>query len=375
MATEESGLAEKPRRAERIEAIRRAQQRASIESVMFNQLVADGLGVNLTDLKCTSILQLEGPLTAGRLAELAGLTTGAITGVVDRLEKARLVERAADPDDRRRVILRLLDDRNAEEAPLYGALAQELGRIYDEYSDEQLDTILDFTNRSVEATERVRLKQSGSASPAAGEIFTAPLGRLTSARLEFPRGAWTLRVSGDPMLESLYEARFDNELASVRHDRGVVSVQYRWPTLVEAARQVFGGPKTKGTLVLNGSIPWEIELKRGMASMEWDLSLVPVRSLRMLSGVSDVEVTLPVARGTVPIRIHGGVSNLKIHRPEAVPARLTVAGGISNVRFDRKLYRASEKFEGSQSPEYAGAADRYDIEVAGGISNLTVDTR
>src|SRR5918997_6772224 len=77
--------------------------RLSTTTVLFHSAVADRLGVSATDVKCYTILRQTGPLTAGELAERVSLTTGAITGVIDRLERAGLVRRAADPHDRRRV--------------------------------------------------------------------------------------------------------------------------------------------------------------------------------------------------------------------------------------------------------------------------------
>jgi len=73
--------------------------------VMFSQALADQLGLNLTDLKASSMLNWTGPMPAGRMAELTGLTTGAITGVLDRLEKSGWVKRVKDPGDRRHVII------------------------------------------------------------------------------------------------------------------------------------------------------------------------------------------------------------------------------------------------------------------------------
>src|ERR671932_2481021 len=69
----------------------------------FDQAVADALGVNRTDMRCTDVLEREGPVTAGRLAEATGLTTGAITTVIDRLERGGFARPLRDPDDRRRV--------------------------------------------------------------------------------------------------------------------------------------------------------------------------------------------------------------------------------------------------------------------------------
>src|ERR671932_2430246 len=73
----------------------------------FDQAVADALGVNRTDMRCIDVLEREGPVTAGRLAEATGLTTGAITTVIDRLERAGMARRTRDPDDRRRVLVEL----------------------------------------------------------------------------------------------------------------------------------------------------------------------------------------------------------------------------------------------------------------------------
>src|SRR5262249_43014336 len=69
----------------------------SAATIMFHQAVADRLGMNVTDHKCADILERNGPMTAGELAERTGLTTGAITGVIDRLEKAGFVRRAEHP--------------------------------------------------------------------------------------------------------------------------------------------------------------------------------------------------------------------------------------------------------------------------------------
>src|SRR6266702_4555570 len=80
-----------------------AMRRSSAQGVLYGQTVANVAGIANSDLECMDILYLEGRVTAGRLAEVTGLTTGAITGVVDRLEKAGLVRRERDENDRRKV--------------------------------------------------------------------------------------------------------------------------------------------------------------------------------------------------------------------------------------------------------------------------------
>ncbi|ANB55506.1 winged helix DNA-binding domain protein [Anoxybacillus sp. B7M1] len=112
--------------------------------VIYNEGVAAKLHLNATDLKCRELLNQTGPITAGQLAQLTNLTTGAITGVIDRLEKAELVKRVPDPQDRRRVIIQPLSDRDGEIRELFKPLHDSLSRLFQQYSEEELRLILDM---------------------------------------------------------------------------------------------------------------------------------------------------------------------------------------------------------------------------------------
>jgi hypothetical protein len=79
-----------------LQELEEAMRRTSAQGVLFGQTVANVAGISGSDLDCMDFLNLEGRMTAGRLAELTGLTTGAITGVIDRLEKAGFVRRERD---------------------------------------------------------------------------------------------------------------------------------------------------------------------------------------------------------------------------------------------------------------------------------------
>ncbi|MDQ2807894.1 MAG: MarR family transcriptional regulator [Chloroflexota bacterium] len=116
----------------------------STQAVVLSQVIADRLGMNPTDVECLGVVAAEGSLTAGRLADLSGLTTGAITGVVDRLEKSGYVQRENDPTDRRRVIIRACAERQAElEEPFAGVTSATL-ELLAHYDAVQLATIRDF---------------------------------------------------------------------------------------------------------------------------------------------------------------------------------------------------------------------------------------
>ncbi|MGD0248333.1 MAG: MarR family transcriptional regulator, partial [Candidatus Limnocylindrales bacterium] len=92
-------------RAELVDAVLRASRKGSAQAALFSQAVADRLGLAGSDVECLDILEQEGRLTVGRLAELTGLTTGSATRMVDRLEQAGYVRRVPDPADRRRVLV------------------------------------------------------------------------------------------------------------------------------------------------------------------------------------------------------------------------------------------------------------------------------
>jgi DNA-binding MarR family transcriptional regulator len=120
----------------------------------FDQAVADVLGLNRTDMRCLDIVQMEGPVTAGRLAELTGLTTGAITTVLDRLEKAGYARRLRDPHDRRRVLVEMAPEAMRGADNLYGEHIAHAERIYKRYTLEQLELLLEFVRGSRELNER-----------------------------------------------------------------------------------------------------------------------------------------------------------------------------------------------------------------------------
>jgi DNA-binding MarR family transcriptional regulator len=118
-------------------------------TVMLSQAVAERAGVNSTDLEAADLINLMGPMTAGRLAELTGLTTGAITGVIDRLERAGFARRVKDPDDRRRVVIELAPEHvEGKLGPLYEPMQRAMEELYARYSDEEIALLLDFLRRA-----------------------------------------------------------------------------------------------------------------------------------------------------------------------------------------------------------------------------------
>ncbi|HKE72383.1 MAG TPA: MarR family transcriptional regulator [Acidimicrobiales bacterium] len=118
-------------------------------SSMFNHACAERLGLHPTDWECVTLLDdAPGGLTAGQLAELTGRTTGAITGVIDRLEAAGFARRARDPADRRRVVVELDPTKLGEAAPVIGGMIADMVALQSEFSEDELRAVVDVLTRA-----------------------------------------------------------------------------------------------------------------------------------------------------------------------------------------------------------------------------------
>jgi DNA-binding MarR family transcriptional regulator len=145
-----SALSRPKARAALIEQVEHAMRRSSGQGVIFGQTVAGHAGISSSDLECLDFLILEGRVTAGRLAEVTGLTTGAITGVVDRLEKAGFVRRERDETDRRKVFIAIVPASIARIGVFYEPLQRAMLKNWETYSDAELRLLLRFATQGYE---------------------------------------------------------------------------------------------------------------------------------------------------------------------------------------------------------------------------------
>ncbi len=120
--------------------------------VMFHESVGRLLGLTAVERKCLDVLDRRGPMTAGAISAHTGLTTGAVTGLIDRLRDGGFVSRETDPRDRRRVLVSLLPNVAADEirARVFGPLGADMQALTDSYTPEQLATIADFLRRTTD---------------------------------------------------------------------------------------------------------------------------------------------------------------------------------------------------------------------------------
>jgi DNA-binding MarR family transcriptional regulator len=130
----------------------------------FDNLAAERLGVNRTDLHCLNIIQNAGGLTAGELAAESGLTTGAVTGVIDRLERAGFARRVPDPEDRRRVKVEVTPKFYARADKIWGPMAAEWeSSLSTGFTAEQLERVIEFLRATNEIGRKYhdRLRKQG----------------------------------------------------------------------------------------------------------------------------------------------------------------------------------------------------------------------
>ena len=131
--------------------------------IMFHHAIGERMGLSATEHKAADILRRFGPMTAGELADLTGLTTGAVTGLVDRLERNGYVKREHDKSDRRRVIIKPISRGRYEEVQdLFEPIKNQLAELLSQYDAKEAAAIADFAAKTAEllSEETKRLRQA-----------------------------------------------------------------------------------------------------------------------------------------------------------------------------------------------------------------------
>ncbi len=337
-------------------------------SASFFRAAAAQVGMNVTDLQVTDILDITGPTTAGQLAELMGLTTGAITGMIDRLEKAGLVRRERDPQDGRRVIVRLVANEEAlrKMGPVFDSIGASWDEIASHYSDEQVAFLVEFLKRS-NAMSREEIARLREAPEGAGSGFSAPLGDLERGRLVVSAGTSTLVVRAVAGMSDLYRANFTGSMPDVKVEEGTITIRYPQRLWLLARRQ------RKAEIELSTAIPWQIVIRGGGSEVTTNLGGLDLIELDANGAGSLFSLELPVPARMVPIRLSGSGSEFTVRRPPGVAARVHLKGWGSGVIFDNQPVNSGDAR--LQSPDYEGAAQRYDLEVSGTGSMITISAK
>ena len=357
----------KEKRAELLGELARELRQFIGLGASFFRAAAGRIGMTVTDMQVIDLLESTGPSTAGQLADLTGLTTGAITGMLNRLEEAGLVRRERDESDGRRVIVRL--ERGKDEMHKISSIFDSMGKAWDElashYNDEQIALLLEFLKRSnaLSRQEIVRLREAPSGE---GGIYSAPLGDLEIGRLVVSSGISRLTVRTDDAMTELYKARFEGPVPDVKAQEGVVTIRY------PRRLWVLGGEQRAAEITLSVAIPWQIVIQGGAAEITAELGGLDLTGLEVKGGLSSIRLELPAPSGVVPIRISGGASMITVRRPAGVATRVHLKGWVSAFVFDDQTFSDVGNDVRLQSPGFELTAPCYDIEVKSSASMVTI---
>jgi DNA-binding MarR family transcriptional regulator len=136
------------------EIVGKLVRRHSIAIVLFHQAVAERLGLGPTDHKCLDLLRERGAMTGSDLAAITDLTSGAITGVVARLERAGYLRREPDPHDRRQQILSPVFERMRDIQQAFGPIRKDVAALLERFDSHQLTAIAEFLAGSTDLAYR-----------------------------------------------------------------------------------------------------------------------------------------------------------------------------------------------------------------------------
>jgi DNA-binding MarR family transcriptional regulator len=365
-----------PHRRALLDALNTSVRRFTNHVTFYSEAVASQAGLHPTDLDCLSVIELDGPLTAGRLAEITGLTTGAVTGVIDRLERSGHVRREPDTTDRRRVLVRVVPDSARRVGESFVPMRRATEQMCDRYSDEELAVITDFATRAVpvlrEESLRMRESDPNDAGTVSGSHAVGHAG-TRNATLRIQHGAARLSIVAALGQPELFSAQWWGARPTVKQEAdgagAVVTVQYR--------RSPFGHFRTRGQVVLDAGSRWQVEINGGCAHSRFDLSATRVERVTFNGGTSSLDIDLPAATGRQLVEINGGAHAVTITRPAGVPTRLVVNGGASNLVLDDQRFGGVGGRTELHDTTAGNGNDQPSLEVRvrGGASSLSVIRR
>ena len=202
------------------------------------------------------------------------------------------------------------------------------------------------------------------------------IGGLTAATLDLSYGGATAEIQAATLGESLYQAHVDypgseNPPAiSLDRESGTLAIR---ESSTFSPFHLFGSARRHALVTLTDRIPWTIQIGGGATNLRLDLRHVRLVKLRVSGGADQVDAQLPSPKGTVRIEVSGGASNLTLRAPAGSQWHVAVSGGASALTINGSSFGGIGDFE-RQSPGYAAATVRVDIQISGGASHIDLRT-
>jgi len=164
---------DQPEKRRLLKAVHAAGSGYGARFILVHQAVADRLGLNVIDLRCLRLAREAAEPTAGHLAKITGLTTGTITGLLDRLEQARLIRRERDPEDRRKVIVKVLPSGVQKVERIMTPLSEDMDKALEDFTEAELRAVVKFFEVTAAAVSR-HLERIHEETPAKREPSRRP---------------------------------------------------------------------------------------------------------------------------------------------------------------------------------------------------------
>lgn len=210
----------------------------------------------------------------------------------------------------------------------------------------------------------VVLRHGPGAARADAHAVSAPRDGTREARFEMASGVDAMTVHVADLGYRLYRISTPSGRPPVPHVT-------RHDNIVQL-RLTGGGGASSVDVRLSSRVRWALRLATGLASTTIDLTGASVSTVEFAAGVAMADLTLPKPSGTVPVRISAGADRITVHLPPGVPARVRLGGGVGSLTLDGTSHSGIANGSVYRLGGYDSAKDRYDIELASGVSSLVV---
>jgi Domain of unknown function (DUF5668) len=206
--------------------------------------------------------------------------------------------------------------------------------------------------------------------------FSEQVGGLTSATLDLNYSGASADIQAGSIGDALYRAHVDYPgtenppSISLDHESGTLAIRDENSGI---QLHLFGSSRRHVLVTLSDHLPWTIQIGGGAVSLRLDLRHLQLAKLQVSGGASRVDAQLPSPRGTVLIDVSGGVTNLTLRAPAHTEWHIAGSGGVSAVTVNGASFGGFGDFQ-RDSPGYASASSRFDIEISGGASHVDFRT-
>jgi hypothetical protein len=197
--------------------------------------------------------------------------------------------------------------------------------------------------------------------------FIAPHNGAVEARLELSHGGTHVAIRAAE-IDELCRAEFEGTAPKAAVHHGRVTIAY--PRL--SMRELLRHPAHRAEIDLTAALPWSIAFNGGLGDSSADLRGLDLRDFQIMGGAGGVRILLPAPSGLVRIQIGGGASEVTVLHPGGTAVALRIAGGSSKVSFEGQDIGPRGGNTRLETPNAASAADRYEVDILGGASRLTV---